>query len=293
MLQDTVEQRTGPPDNAEPAPDAPRKRLGIQFWLAVGWLAVVTVSAVTAGLLPLADPNAPTSAPGLPPGPDHLLGTDDLGRDELSRVVYGARVSLIVGFSAVGFGLLVGGFLGLLAGYFGGRFDAAVSLGVDSMLSFPYLVFALAAVTFLGPSVLVVTLSVSIFAIAPNARVVRGATMSWRNRDFVLAAYVLGARTRRILFREVLRNVAPTMLSYALVAVAFTIVVEGGLAFLGVSVPPPIPSWGGMIAAGAATANVYPLLSVWPSLAMFLTVLSLNLAGDRLQDYFEVREGRL
>ncbi|WP_219416509.1 ABC transporter permease [Pseudonocardia nigra] len=273
-------------------PAARPKRLGPLFWIAVGWLLLVTVLALVADLLPL-DPNALQDAPGRLPSLDHLLGTDELGRDVLARLIHGARVSLIVGLSAVAFGLLFGGVLGLLAGYFGGKLDTAVSLFVDSVLAFPYLVFALAAVTFLGSGLFVVTLSLGIFAIAPNARVVRAATIQWRNREFVLAAHVLGARTSRILLREVLRNVAPTMLSYVLVAVAFTIVVEGGLSFLGVSVSPPTPSWGGMIAAGSATLTDYPLLSVWPSLAMFFTVLALNVAGDRVQDRFEVREGRL
>jgi peptide/nickel transport system permease protein len=279
------------PDTAAAA--RARRPLGFAFWVAVGWLGGIVALAVLAGLLPIPDPNAIAGDPGAAPGPHHLLGTDEIGRDELSRVIYGARISLIVGSCVAAVGFLLGGPLGLIAGYFRGRLDAVVSLLLDSMLSFPYLIFALAAVAFIGQGLPVIVGSMGAFAVAPTARVVRGATLQWSNREFVLAARVLGASTRRIISREVLPNVAPVLLSYGLIAAAFAIIIEAVLAFLGVSVRPPDPTWGNMVAASSSVLVEFPILVVWPSAALLATVLALNFAGDRLQRHFEVQEGRL
>lgn len=285
---------TAVPAPAEEILAAPKKKLGVVFWLCVGWVVAIAILAVMAGVLPIGDPNAVgVDLPGAHPSLSHLLGTDDLGRDEFARVIFGARVSLIVGFASIAFGLLIGGTLGLIAGYFRGKIDAVISALVNIMLAFPALIFALALVTFMGQSLRNVTLAIGILSIAPIARIVRGSTIVYAQREFVVAAHLLGAKRWRIIRREVLANVIPAGVSFALVAVAVAIVAEGALSFLGLSVRPPQASWGNMIAGGRTQLERYPLLSLWPSLFLFLTVLALNFVGDRLQSFFDVKEGRL
>jgi peptide/nickel transport system permease protein len=270
------------------------RRLGPAFWVSVGWVALVVAAALLAGLLPLQDPLAiGHNAPRLGPTAGHPLGTDELGRDLLARVVYGSRTSLIVGFASIAFGLLVGGAIGLVAGYYGGRLDAALNGLSTVLLAFPALIFLLTVVTFLGQNLFDVVLTLGVLSVAPIARIIRANTLVYANREFVLAARALGARNRRILVLEILPNVLPSALAFSLVAVAVVIVAEGALSFLGLSVRPPTPTWGGMIAEGGQVLAQDPLVALWPSVAMFLTVLALNFAGDRLQVYFQVREGGL
>ncbi|TMC03142.1 MAG: ABC transporter permease [Chloroflexi bacterium] len=262
--------------------------------MSIVWVGLVILVAVAAGVLPLQDPLAiGDNAPRLGPSTAHLLGTDELGRDLLARVVYGSRTSLIVGFSSIAFGITVGGSLGLIAGYFGGRWDAAINGISTILLAFPVLIFLLTIVTFLGQNLFNVALTLGILSVAPIARIIRANTLAYANREFVLAARALGARSRRILIREILPNVLPSALAFSLVAVAVVIVAEGALSFLGLSVRPPTPTWGGMIAEGGQVLAQDALVALWPALAMFVTVMALNFAGDRLQVYFEVREGGL
>lgn len=285
----TVEAVT--PDNDEPRA---RRRLGVSFWLSIAWIALVVGAAALADVLPLPDPVEPGVAVARSaPGDGRVLGADSLGRDMLSRTVHGARVSLIVGFSAIAAGLLVGGAIGVLAGYFRGRFETVVMAAIDVLLAFPALVLALALVSFLGPSIGTVTLAIATLSIGPIARIIRASTLTFSQREFVLAARTLGATNRRIIWREILPNVLPAALSFALVAVAVAIVAEGALAFLGLSVPAPEPTWGSMINEGRTLLEQAPHISFVPSAAMFLTVLSLNFAGDALRSRFDVREGRL
>lgn len=270
-----------------------RKKLGWVFWVATGWVVLVIFAAIFAGVLPLQDPSVPAALPGLGPSGSHLLGTDELGRDLLSRVVYGARVSLIVGFASIGLGMAVGGVLGLLAGYYRGFIDAVITGAANILLAFPALVLGLAIVTFWGPSLFHVTIAIAILSIAPLALVVRGSTVVYSEREFVSAARMLGASNRPIIFREILPNVVPAAVSLGLISVAVAIVAEGGLSFLGLSVRAPTPTWGNMIAEGQAVIGQYPLIALWPGLAMFITVLALNIAGDRLRGYFDIKEGAL
>lgn len=270
------------------------KRLGLLFWLSVGWLALIALLAVLADALPFHDPTVPGVGPAREgPNGQTWLGSDALGRDILARTVYGARVSLVVGFSAIAASLLIGGTIGLLAGYFRGRFETVVMGAVDVLLAFPALVLGLALVSFLGPSLGTVTLAIAVLSIAPIARIIRANTLTFAQREFVLAARTLGARNRRIIVSEILPNVLPAALSFALVAVAVAIVAEGALAFLGLSVPPPQPTWGSMINEGRTILEDAPHVSFVPSGAMFLTVLALNFAGDSLRARFEIREGKL
>ncbi|MGA8724836.1 MAG: ABC transporter permease [Acidimicrobiales bacterium] len=269
---------------------------GILFWFAIGWVSLVIILAVFADLLPLTNPNFQNYA-AINAGPSlhHLLGTDDLGRDLLSRIIYGARVSLIVGFLSVAIGLLVGGTLGLLSGYKGGRLDLALNAGAFVILAFPAIVAVIAIVAFWGVSVWKLTLIIGIGTIPLMFRVVRASTLTIASRDFVVAARAMGASTSRILFREILPNVVPVALTFALITVAGVIVIEGSLAFLGLSVALPTPSWGNLISEGATNGNLQsnPLIMLWPALAMFLLLLSINLIGDRLRQRFDIREGLL
>jgi len=277
------------PDLVGPA--AVGRRLGPMFWLSVGWIAVVVLAAVFANVLPIQSPTAiGNAAPGLGPSPGHLLGTDELGRDLLSRVVFGARVSLVVGVVSTALGLVVGGTLGLFAGYLGGVVDALISGAMNVLLAFPSLVLALAIVTFTQPTLTHVTVAIGFLTIAPLARVVRATTISFARREFVQAAEVLGIRRRRIILKEILPNVLPTALSMALVAIPGAILAEGALSFLGLSVRPPTPSWGNMISEGRDVLARYPLVALWPCLAMLLTVLALNFAGDELRRFLSTQD---
>ena len=270
------------------------RRLGRLFWLALGWLIFVFAVALLADVLPLPSPTdmdmlerrAPISV-------EHWLGTDGLGRDELSRLVYGARISLIVGLCAPVIGLTFGGALGMLAGYFRGRFESLVVGSMDVLLAFPPLILALAVTAYLGQSILNLTCILGVLGIPAFMRVARAATLTLARREFVIAAQALGASHARILLRELLPNVMLPLLAFFLLAVAVTIVVEGALSFLGLGVPPPISSWGSMIGEGRESLDVAPWLAFIPAIAMFLTVLSFNLVGDTLRALTDPRQGAL
>jgi len=272
------------------------KPMGILFWLAVGWVGLVVVLAVVANLLPLPNPDFQNySAINASPSLHHLLGTDDLGRDLLSRLIFGARVSLVVGFCSVAIGMLVGGTLGLISGYKGGRLDTALNAGSFVLLAFPAIVAVIAIVAFWGQSLFKVTVILSVAVIPLLYRVVRASSLSFANREFVIAARTLGATSARIVFREILPNVVPVAVTFGLITVAGVIVIEGSLAFLGLSVPLPTPSWGNIIAEGSSNGelSINPYIMLWPVLSMFLLLLSINLIGDRLRQRFDIREGLL
>jgi peptide/nickel transport system permease protein len=282
------------PDVTPESIAAPKKRFGPIWWLCMIWLGLVTFLAVFAPYLPI--PSYRRTGLGVRltgPTAHHLFGLDDLGRDIFSRTVYGARVSLIVGFASIGMGLLIGGSFGIFAGYFRGRIETSLMAAMDILLAFPSLVLALAIVTALGQNLRDVTIAIGILAIAPIARIIRANTLTFSQREFVLASRSLGAKNRRIIVREILPNVLPPAASFALLGVAVAIVGEGALAFLGLSVPPPTPSWGSSIAAGQTVLQQDVWVSMAPAIAMLLTVLALNLAGDALRKRFEVKEGAL
>ncbi len=270
---------------------APRRRLTNLFWAAAAWIAVVVLAATLANFLPIPSPTEMDMlARRMPPDAQHWLGTDGLGRDMLSRLVFGARTSLTVGLLAPMIGLLFGAALGMLAGYFRGRFEALAMGGVDVLLAFPPLVLVLAITAYLGQSVLNLSLTIGFLSIPPFARVARAATLTLAQREFVTAARALGATHARILFRELLPNVSLPLLAFFLLAVAVTIVVEGALSLLGLGVPPPTPSWGSMIGEGRESLDIAPWLAFLPAGVMFLTVLSFNLVGDSLRAITDPRQ---
>jgi peptide/nickel transport system permease protein len=283
-----------------------KKRLGLVAWFAIGWLVLITVMAVLAPWLPLKDPNKPDYlyAQTGPLKGGHLLGTDDIGLDVFSRVIWGARSSLIIGVASVLLGVLIGGLLGLIAGYRGGRTDVVLSSSFNILLAFPQLILALTLVSVLAPAdesggvgyfhrMSIVVLSVGIVSIPILARITRANTLSWAQREFVMAAKAQGASGGRVMFREVLPNVLPAMVSIALLGVAVVIVLEGGLALFGLSVPLPDPSWGNMIAGQIADIESAPQVWIAPSVCIFLTVLSLNYLSDVIRAKFDVRESVL
>jgi len=269
-------------------------RLGMLFWMAVGWLVLVFAVAALASLLPLPSPtDMDMLERRAPPSAAHWLGTDGLGRDELSRLIYGAQISLVVGVCAPIIGLVIGGTLGMLAGYFRGRFETLVVGSMDVLLAFPPLILVLAIIAFLGQSVLNLTVILGVLGIPAFMRVARATTLTLSRREFVIAAQALGATHARILLRELLPNVLLPLLAFFLLGVAVTIVVEGSLSFLGFGVPPPISSWGSMIGEGRESLEVAARLAFLPAAAMFLTVLSFNLVGDTLRALTDPRQGAL
>jgi peptide/nickel transport system permease protein len=272
-----------------------KKRLGLGFWIATSWVGFITLLAILAPVLPLTDPNFQNyNAVKVAPNSQFWLGTDDLGRDQLSRIIYGARISLTVGFAAILLGLIIGGTIGLMSGFFKGKTETTLMGAMDVLLAFPALLLALAIVAFTNShSVATVTLAIGIVSIAPIARLVRASTLVFSEREFVLASRTLGASKKRIMVKEILPNVLLPVLSFAIIGIAVAIVAEGGLAFLGLSVSPPAATWGGMINEGRNLLDTDPWISLLPCLVMFLTVLSLNLAGDRVREYFDVKEGGL
>jgi peptide/nickel transport system permease protein len=273
-----------------------KKPFGFLFWFAISFVGVVLLSAVLANVLPLQNPNFGNfSALNQAPSSAHLLGTDDLGRDLLARLVFGSRVSLIVGFAGVVIGLIFGGTAGLVSGYRGGRLDVALNAFSFIILAFPAIVAVIAIVTFWGPSLFHITVILGIATIPLMYRVIRASSLAFAQRDFVIAAKTMGSTDTRIVLREILPNVVPVTVTFSLITLAGLIVIEGTLAFLGLSVALPTPSWGNMINEGSANnaLSVDPYIMLWPALAMFMLLWSINLIGDRLRQRFDIREGLL
>ena len=288
---------------------AASKRLGFSGWLAAGWLAAVGLLALLAPLLPLKDPNK--IFPGLKRGakisgwgtPGHLLGGDAAGHDLLSRTIWGSRASLILGITSVLLGVLIGGALGIIAGYYRGKVDTVLSMVFDALLAIPQLVLAITLVAVFAPydianpvsdsrRMVVLIVSLGVVSVPILGRITRASTLAWSQREFVLAARTLGAKNPRIIIKEILPNVLPSMFSIAILGIAVVITAEGGLSILGIGVQ-GIPSWGNIIASGTSTFRQSFLPILVPSMAIFLTVLSLNYLGDVVRARADVRESAL
>ncbi|MBL7498684.1 ABC transporter permease [Frankia sp. CNm7] len=271
------------------------RRIGVGGCLAVGWLGLLVVAAVTAQWLPLDDYDTLVGDPGVAPFADwsHPLGTDGIGRDALSRLVYGARASLVVSVGAAALGLLVGGLIGVLAGYLRGWVEAVVDVLANTLLAFPPLIMLLALASVVSPTLWTLAAGLALLAVPPSVRLAKANVASAARREYVLVAEALGARRRRVVARELIPNVVPPLVSFAFVGMAALIVAEGSLSFLGLGIPPPSPSWGGMIAAGKDDLADHPAFVFVPCAAMFLTVLALNTMADLLGRRLDVRESML
>ncbi len=281
------------------APGPSRRRFTAQgrFFLAVagGWLGLMVLLALLGPLLPLPEVGETVGPPAQPPGlrwPEPL-GTDSIGRSTLARVVGGARVSLLVGGAATLIGAVVGGLLGLLAAYLRGKLEAVVDTLTDSVLAFPPLLLLLALAAVMRPSITTLTVSLGLLTVPAFIRIMKANAIAAQSREYVLAARALGASNSRIIFRELLPNTAAAVLAFAVVQMAVLIVAEGSLSFLGLGVPAPTPSWGGMIAAGRDRLDAAPSLVFVPGLFFVLTVFSLNTLGEHLRRKFDTGEAKL
>lgn len=280
---------------ATAAPAGRTAEIARRLVLGVGGIGLVlvvaaVVAAVAAPWVAPYDPialNPPARLQG--PTPQHWLGTDQYGRDTLSRIVFGGRASLSVAFAATGFALLVGGSLGALAGFYRGVTDAVIMRVTDVLLSFPAILLAIALLAFLGSGFVNLVLAIGVVYVGPFARVARAAVMTVREEQFVEASRALGSRDMRVLLGAVLPAAAAPMLVETTLRLAYAILAEASLSFLGLGTQPPAPSWGMMIAEGRRFLALAPWATVAPGLAIMAVVLGFNLLGDGLRDALDPR----
>jgi ABC-type dipeptide/oligopeptide/nickel transport system permease subunit len=252
-------------------------------------LTVITLSAVFSPLLAPYDPRAQAVKERLQgPSAKHWLGTDQFGRDILSRIIYGGRLSIIVGFVSVSVGLLLGGSIGLIAGYFKAMDNLLMRL-MDIMLSFPAILLAIAVMAILGPGLINVMIAVGIRSVPSYARVVRSTVLSIKELPYTEASVVIGSSDFRTIFSDILPNSFPPILVYTTLQIGNAILLGAVLSYLGLGVQPPIPEWGIMVSEGRGWMHTAPLISTFPGLAIFLVVMAFNLIGDGLRDSLDVR----
>ena len=283
------------PGGLEPAvivpPPAAGGRLGRLRALGGIWLPAFLVAAILflCFLWPLIGPvSQPTGGtilnanlPSFSPG--HVLGTDSTGNDEWSRLLYGGRASLEVAMAVTALGLVIGGLLGAFAGYVGGWRDSVVMRILDVLIAFPSLVLAVAIAERLGPGEVHAIWALSFFSVPAFARIARAATLGVREQNFIVAAGLSGSGHLRTLVRHVVPNIFPEMVTFGLLGIGITVVLEGALSFLGLGIPPPAPSWGNMIAQGEGILSAQPKFTMLPSAALFITTVSFNLLGESLR----------
>lgn len=264
----------------------PRKKSTVGLTLSIVWIGAITLAALLAPLLPLPPFDLPIGGPKEPPSFSsigHWLGTDQFGRSVITRVIYGAQVSLVVATVSGLAAFTLGTFLGSLAGFYRKRIDPVITTGADVVLAFPSLILLIAISAIFTPSFTTMLAGLAFTATPPFIRLARAQTLAWSGRDFVSAARNMGAGDFRIMFREILPNLLPSLAAYLPVVMAALIMVEGSLSFLGLGIPPPQPSWGGMIQAGVPFLDSDPQLVFIPATVIFLTVFSLNQIGDGLR----------
>jgi ABC-type dipeptide/oligopeptide/nickel transport system permease subunit len=255
-----------------------------------GIILLIVVLAITAPWITPYDPVTTSLETFEPPTLDHPFGTDDIGRDQLTRVIYGSRISLYVGLISVGVGITSGATLGLVSGFVGGKFDLILQRFVDGMQSIPGLVLAMALVSVLGTSTTNAMLAIAVVVIPSSSRVIRGAVLAVKQNVFIEAARTLGASPTRVMLRHLLPNVVAPILILVSASLGGAILVEAGLSFLGLGTQPPNPSWGLMLAtSGRRYMEIAPWLAIFPGLAISITVLSFNMLGDTVRDILDPR----
>ena len=265
------------------------RRKGAMFGLAV--IVLFVALAVFAPLVAPYDPTAQSwTSVRKAPSALHWFGTDDVGRDVLARIIFGARASLVAGCISVAIALAIGVPLGLAAGYIGGFLDALISRITDAMLAIPFLILAIALAAFLGPSLRNAMIAIGITTTPIFVRLTRGQVMAVKVEDYVEAARAVGNPPWRVAFVHILPNILPALMVQASLSIAAAIIAEAALSFLGLGQQPPAPSWGSMLNAAQRFLANAPWMAVWPGLAIFLTVVSFNLLGDGLRDALDPRE---
>jgi len=282
------------------SPRARRRRILRRRFLrrpaAVGSLVVVVMVVFAALFARWVAPYSPseTDFDAILAGPsrEHLLGTDDLGRDTFSRIVWGARASILAGFFATVLAMIIAVPIGLAAGYYRGKLDTVIARVTDVLLAFPFLILAVGLAAILGPSLLNATLALGIAAVPPLVRIARGETFALREEDYVRAAVANGAGDVTIVGRHILPNMTSTLLVQATLTIPAAIIGEAVLSFLGLGVQPPTPSWGVMLNAAQPYLSLAPSLAVYPGLAIVITALAFNLLGDGLRDVFDPKTQR-
>jgi peptide/nickel transport system permease protein len=253
-------------------------------------LALLALAAIFA---PILSPYSPTEqnyeALRSPPSPDHPFGTDDVGRDVLSRVLWGGRQSLLVGVVAVAIGVAGGTVMGLISGFYGGWVDNALQRVIEIFMAFPTILFLMSIVAMLGPGLNTVMVGVGLAYIPSYARLVRGSVLANRHLDYVLASQALGARDYQIMFRHILPNILTPLIVYATLSLGGAILLTAGLSFIGLGAQPPSPEWGAMLLSGRAQLRQLWWMSIFPGVAIFIAVISINLLGDGLRDALDPR----
>lgn len=259
-------------------------------WVGLGLFLFVCALALLAPVIAPHDPIDQNVFNRLkPPSSEHWAGTDFYGRDTFSRILWGARISLAIGLLAIGAALVIGSLIGIVAGYYGGRLDIVVMQTMDVLLAFPSLILGLIVVAMLGPSVTNLVIAIALTAIPPFARIARAPTISVKEREFVEAGRALGYSDARLMFGHILPNIAPEVLVMGSLWLATAIRVEASLAFIGLGVSPPTPTWGGMIREGFENILDSFWLALFPSIAILIVVFALNLLGDGLRDAIDPR----
>jgi len=287
----------GAPPAGETAAESPAARAWrrlLRRKAAVAGLGVIALFVLAAIFAPLIAPYDPIvqswTAVRQAPSPSHIFGTDDVGRDIFSRVIYGTRASLFAGVISVGLALSIGIPLGLIAGDRGGFIDALLSRITDAMLACPFIILAIALAAFLGPSLSNAMIAIGITTTPIFVRLTRGQVMAVKVEEYIEAARVVGNPRWRIALVHILPNVLPALLVQATLSIAAAIIAEAALSFLGLGQQPPLPSWGSMLNAAQRFLTNAPWMAVWPGLAIFLSVLSFNLLGDGLRDALDPHE---
>jgi len=252
---------------------------------------IISLVAIFAPVVAPYEPSAQNLSNRLcSPSSEHLLGTDEFGRDVLSRIIFGSRVSLIVGVLSVALGMVIGVPTGILCAYFGKRFDLVVMRVVDILMSFPTLVFGLMLVAALSPNLMNVVIAIAISLVPRFIRVARGPALSIMKKEYIESSKAIGANTGRIVFLHILPNIAGPIAIMATLWVATSIRIEAGLSFLGLGVQPPTPSWGNMLKAGMNRILMAPWMAIYPGIAIVISVLAFNLIGDGIRDFLDPKK---